>query len=114
MVELALAFRDQDGNYAEHAAVVLTSVFRNTDAQITVHILHDETLTDLNRLRITQLVMAHNHTVHFYPVFLPIDLAELVDGAQSVTTWTRGACTVCSCLLCLMSTKSFIWIVMCW
>ncbi|HEY4389770.1 MAG TPA: glycosyltransferase family 8 protein [Paenibacillus sp.] len=91
MVELALAFRDQDGSYAEHAAVVLTSVFHNSDAQITVHILHDETLTDVNRLRITQLVMAYNHTVHFYPVFLPIDLAELVDGAQSVTTWTRGS-----------------------
>jgi len=91
MVELALAFTDKDGSYAEHAAVVLTSVFHNTGSQINVNILHDETLTKENMLRITQLVMSHNHTVNFHSVILPDALAEVVKGAQSVNTWTQGS-----------------------
>ncbi|GGG04257.1 glycosyltransferase family 8 protein [Paenibacillus aceti] len=91
MIELALGFRDKDGSYAEHAAVVLTSVFRNTSSQINVHILHDETLTDDNRLKITQLATSYNHTVNFYSVGLPGDLAEVLEGASSVNIWTWGS-----------------------
>lgn len=91
MVELALAFTDKDGSYAEHAAVVLTSVFNNTGSQVNVHILHDESLTEENKLRIKQLVTHYNHTVKFYSIVLPQDLAEVVEGAQSVNTWTRGS-----------------------
>jgi len=91
MVELALAFTDKDGSYAEHAAVVLTSVFRNTSSQVNVHILHDESLTRENMLRIKQLVTHYNHTVKFYSIVLARDLAEVVGGAQSVNTWTWGS-----------------------
>lgn len=91
MVELALAFTDKDGSYAEHAAVVLTSVFRNTSSQVNVHILHDESLTRENMLRIKQLATHYNHTVKFYSIFLAHDLAEVVGGAQSVNTWTWGS-----------------------
>ncbi|GAA0409850.1 glycosyltransferase family 8 protein [Paenibacillus motobuensis] len=91
MVELALAFTDKDGSYAEHAAVVLTSVFHNTGSHINVHILHDESLAEENRLRIKQLVTHYNHTVNFYSVVLPSDLAEVVEGTQSVNTWTQGS-----------------------
>ncbi|GIP60573.1 glycosyltransferase [Paenibacillus woosongensis] len=91
MVELALAFTDKDGSYAEHAAVVLTSVFLHTGSQVNVHILHDESLTEENKLRIKQLVSHYNHTVNFYSVVFPPDLAEVVEGAQSVNTWTRGS-----------------------
>ncbi|NWL89274.1 MULTISPECIES: glycosyltransferase family 8 protein [unclassified Paenibacillus] len=91
MVELALAFTDKDGSYAEHAAVVLTSVFHNTSSQVNVHILHDESLTRENMLRIKQLVTHHNHTVKFYSVVLDRDLAETVEGAQSVNSWTWGS-----------------------
>lgn len=91
MVELALAFTDKDGSYAEHAAVVLTSVFRNTGSQVNVHILHDETLTRENMLRIKQLAIHHNHTIKFYSIVLARDLAEVVEGAQSVNTWTWGS-----------------------
>lgn len=91
MIELALGFRDKDGSYAKHAAVVLTSVFRNTSSQINVHILHDESLTDDNRLKITQLVTSYNHTINFYSVGLPGDLAEVLEGASSVNIWTWGS-----------------------
>ncbi|GAA0136906.1 hypothetical protein YSY43_37470 [Paenibacillus sp. YSY-4.3] len=91
MVELALAFTDKDGSYAEHAAVVLTSVFLHTGSQVNVHILHDESLTEENKLRIKQLVTYYNHTVKFYSIVLPHDLAEVVEGAQSVNTWTLGS-----------------------
>lgn len=34
MIELVLAFQDKDGQYAEHAGVVLASVFHNTSSPL--------------------------------------------------------------------------------
>jgi lipopolysaccharide biosynthesis glycosyltransferase len=91
VIELALAFNDRDGSYAEHAAVALTSVFRNTSSKINVHILHDETLTVENKLRLTQLASSFNHTINFYPVTLPAEMAEVLSGTASLHTWTGGS-----------------------
>ncbi|MFU1798323.1 glycosyltransferase family 8 protein [Paenibacillus azoreducens] len=91
MIELALAFNDRDGSYAEHAAAVLTSVFRNTGSQINVHILHDETLTEENKLRLVQLSSSFNHTINFYPVTLPPEISEALAGTISMNRWTSGS-----------------------
>ncbi|MEC0240179.1 glycosyltransferase family 8 protein [Paenibacillus dokdonensis] len=91
MIELALAFNDKDGSYAEHAAVVLTTVFRNTGSPINVHILHDETLTEENKNRLAQLTSGFNHTINFYPVALPAEMAEALAGVGSIDKWTSGS-----------------------
>lgn len=91
MIELALAFNDKDGSYTEHAAVVLTTVFRNTGSPVNVHILHDETLTELNRNRLAQLVTGFNHTINFYPVALPVEMSEALLGVSSIDKWTAGS-----------------------
>lgn len=91
MIELALAFTDQVGSYAEHAAVVLTSVFRSTGSPINVHILHDETLTEENKNRLAQLVSDFNHTINFYPVSFPPEMAEALSGVGSIGKWTAGS-----------------------
>ena len=50
-IHVALAVYDPKGTYSQHAGVTVTSIFENTKSKVTVHILHDDTLTDLNRER---------------------------------------------------------------
>ncbi len=49
MIHVVLAVYDPSGTYAQHAGVVMTSIFENTHSSVTVHILHDDTLTEDNR-----------------------------------------------------------------
>ncbi|KHF33074.1 glycosyltransferase family 8 protein [Paenibacillus cookii] len=91
MIELALAFNDKDGSYSEHAGVVLASVFRHTGSPVNVHILHDETLTEENKNRLTELVSGFNNNIHFYPVTIPPEMAEALSGTGSLDRWTWGS-----------------------
>ena len=45
-VHVVLAVYDPKGTYSQHAGVVMTSIFENTQSPVGVHILHDETLTE--------------------------------------------------------------------
>lgn len=91
MIELALAFQDKDGQYAEHAGVVLASIFHNTKSPVNVHILHDETLSEDNRQKLFDLATGFNHTIQFYPVILPEDLRQLMESVASVHVWTPAS-----------------------
>ena len=50
-IHVALAIYDPSGTYSQHAGVVITSLFEHTSRPVTVHILHDDTLSDVNKLR---------------------------------------------------------------
>ncbi|MBQ8692168.1 MAG: hypothetical protein IJ520_03395 [Synergistaceae bacterium] len=50
-IHAALAVYDPSGTYSQHAGVVVTSLFEHTKSDVIVHILHDDTLSDLNKLR---------------------------------------------------------------
>ncbi|WP_334072998.1 MULTISPECIES: glycosyltransferase family 8 protein [Paenibacillus] len=90
MIELALAFQDKDGQYAEHAGVVLASIFHNTKSAVNVHILHDETLSEDNRQKLFELATAFNQTIQFYPVAIPEDLRQVMENVASVNVWTTA------------------------
>lgn len=47
-INVVLVVRDADGTYARHAAVVMASVFANTQSRVRVYILHDDTLSAQN------------------------------------------------------------------
>lgn len=88
MIELALAFQDKDGQYAEHAGVVLASVFQNTRSPVNVHILHDETLSEDNRQKLVELTASYNQTINFYPVAIPEDMLQVMASVGSINVWT--------------------------
>ena len=48
-IHVVLAVYDPSGTYSQHAGVVMTSIFENTKSKVTVHILHDDTLTEENK-----------------------------------------------------------------
>ncbi|WP_165452432.1 glycosyltransferase family 8 protein [Paenibacillus thalictri] len=91
MIELALAFNDKDGSYAEHAGVVLASVFYNTESQIRVHILHDDTLLEANKTKLIQLVKSFHQTIDFIHVNIPMDLFEAASNVKAVNIWTMAS-----------------------
>ncbi|OPA77418.1 hypothetical protein BVG16_13235 [Paenibacillus selenitireducens] len=91
MIELALAFNDIDGSYAAHAAVVLSSVFRNTKSQMNIHILHDETLSEENKQKLVKLTTNYKHDIHFYPITFSADFLEASAGVSAIGKWTMAS-----------------------
>jgi len=65
LMEIVLAVYDPRGTYSQHAGVVMTSIFENTQSPVCVHILHDETLTAENRRRLQQIAETYGKAVNF-------------------------------------------------
>lgn len=71
MVHICFCFRDKTGRYAKFAGTTALSVFENlskTPPQVTVHILHDNTLTGENIEKFSYLAGRYNQFVKFYNV----------------------------------------------
>ena len=67
-IYIALAFSDMSGKYARHAAVTLASVFANTASPVSAFVLHDETLTEENRTKLTETAKLHGKEIEFVGV----------------------------------------------
>lgn len=67
-IHIALAFCDPKGTYTRHAAVTLASIFEHTKSPVCVHILHDDTLTDVNRKALLELAGSYSQKLKFYDV----------------------------------------------
>ncbi|MFM9281563.1 glycosyltransferase family 8 protein [Paenibacillus jiagnxiensis] len=88
MVELVLTLNDRSGKYAQHAGVVLASIFSNTQQTVNVHILYDETLTEENKFKLTQLTEGFNHNIYFYFVSVPEDMVQASAQVHKIDHWT--------------------------
>ena len=90
MIHVVLAVYDPSGTYSQHAGVVITSIFENTNSKVTVHILHDDTLTDKNRQNFIRTAEKYHQT---------LNLLNVSEYAQKFTDkvmkalnkWTIGA-----------------------
>ena len=67
-IHVALAVYDPSGTYSQHAGVVMTSIFENTHSKVTVHILHDDTLTQDNRQKFIRTAEKYSQSVEFHDV----------------------------------------------
>ncbi|MDF9839788.1 MULTISPECIES: glycosyltransferase [unclassified Paenibacillus] len=88
MIELVLTINDKDGSYTEHAGVVLASVFSNTQQTINVHIVHDTSLSEENKGKLSQLVDLFHHNIFFYHITIPGDMYEIASGVHKIDYWT--------------------------
>ncbi|MBR1579418.1 MAG: hypothetical protein IJ668_02840 [Selenomonadaceae bacterium] len=68
MIHVCYGLYDRDGHYSKFVGTSMASVFENTDADITVHILHDNTLTTVNRDKFIYLSGRYTQHVQFYNV----------------------------------------------
>lgn len=64
-INIIIAFSDKSGIYARHAAVTLASVFVNTNSPVHVFLLHDETLTSENRIKLQETAEHHGKEITF-------------------------------------------------
>ena len=63
-----LAVYDPKGTYSQNAGVVMTSIFENTHSKVTVHILHDDTLTDDNRRKFIRTAEKYSQGLELHDV----------------------------------------------
>ena len=68
MIQVCFGLHDADGHYSKFTGTTLTSIFENTCAEVTAHLLHDDTLTQDNREKFSALARRYNQTIKFYNV----------------------------------------------
>lgn len=66
MIHVCYAVTDQRGTYTKYAGASLCSMFENTNEWITVHFLHDHTLSADNRRYLMQLVRRYGQQIVFF------------------------------------------------
>ena len=78
MIHVCYALYDRHGTYSKFVGASMCSLFENTREPVTIHILHDETLTELNRKKFVELTAAYNQTVEFHRATLNDEVNELM------------------------------------
>ena len=66
MIHICYALYDAEGKYSKNVGISMLSVFENTKEWITIHLLHDNTLTAANKALFIQLVRKYGHYIRFY------------------------------------------------
>ena len=98
MIHVCFGLHDADGRYSKFVGTTMVSIFENTDSPVTIHILHDATLTDDNRDKFSRLTEKYNRHLEFHNVeelcpdelnFLREKLADKIKTRFSIGTFYR-------------------------
>ena len=86
MIHVCFGLHDATGRYSKFTGTAMLSLFDNTNAKVTVHILHDNTLTQANREKFSAVANQYNQRVEFHNVekICADKLAEYVSLVPSV------------------------------
>ena len=68
MIHVCFSLHDKTGRYSKFTGTAMLSMFENTSSEVTVHILHDKTLTPNNRDKFIYLAGRYNQHVEFHNV----------------------------------------------
>ena len=68
MIHVCYGLYDRDGRYSKFVGTSIVSIFENTQENVTVHILHDNTLTDDNYDKFNYIANKYNQKIKFYNV----------------------------------------------
>ena len=91
MIHVCFCFHDKKGRYAKFVGTAMFSIFKNTNSEVTVHLLHDNTLTQENRDKFLELTDHYYHKVKFYNVaeICSEKLTEYLNLVPSIKTDER-------------------------
>ncbi len=86
MIHVCFGLHDETGRYSKFTGTAMLSIFANTKAEVTAHILHDATLTQDNRNKFSAVANQYNQRVEFHNVeeICADKLAEYVSLVPSV------------------------------
>lgn len=87
MIHVCYGLYDKFGRYAKFTGTSMQSLFDNTKSEVTVHILHDNTLTDDNRIKLQTVAKNFNRQIKFYNVekLLPEKIIEIKKSVPTVS-----------------------------
>ena len=68
MIHVCFCFTDKTGHYSKFVGTTMYSLFENTNSEVTVHILHDNTFSEENRDKFLYLAVRYGQLVRFYNV----------------------------------------------
>ena len=68
MIHVCFALCDKTGRYSKFTGTAMLSILENTTSKVTVHILHDSTLTADNRNKFSYIAGQYGQVVKFYNV----------------------------------------------
>lgn len=98
MIHICFGLYDKTGRYSKFTGTTMLSIFDNTNSEVTVHILHDNTLSIDNRDKFIYLAGRYNQHVKFYNVeelcadkinFIKSNLSEHFNSLYSVAAMYR-------------------------
>lgn len=67
-INICYGISDKSGKYSRVLGTSICSLLENTDAPVTMHIFHDETLQEVNIEKISELIQQYDQKVCFYDV----------------------------------------------
>ncbi len=86
-IHIGFGLHDKTGNYSAWVGITMQSIIEHTASNICFHILHDETLNDLNRNRLIQVAVNGGHRLLFHP----LDKSLFSDVEDLMSIYTIGA-----------------------
>ena len=96
MIHVCFGVYDKDGRYSKFAGTAIASIFDNTTSEVTVHILHDNTMTLANYEKFVYLAGKYGQQIKFYNVEKicadKIDeLKKIMSASNEADRFTIGA-----------------------
>ena len=98
MIHVCYGLYDKTGHYSKFTGTSMLSIFENTAAEVTVHILHDNTLTQENINNFIYIAGRYKQNVKFYNVekicadkiqFLRDNLSKYINSRFSIGAFYR-------------------------
>lgn len=86
MIHVCYGLYDKDGRYSKFCGTSIVSIFENTDSDVTIHILHDDTLMLANRDKLNFIAGRYNQNIKFYNVesLIPEKIQKLKEDFPNV------------------------------
>lgn len=67
-IHIGFGLYDKSGTYSVWVGVTMQSIIENTTSMVCFHIVHDSTLNDENRSKLTQVAVAGGHRICFHSI----------------------------------------------
>lgn len=66
IIHIGFGLHDKDGHYSVWVGTVMQSILEHTDSRICFHILHDETVSEENKRKLTQVAHQKGDSIQFH------------------------------------------------
>ena len=94
LIHVCYSLYDVSGKYSKFLGMSIQSLLDNTDETVTIHVLHDSTLTKDNRNKLTKIAYSHEQEIIFYNVdiLVPNEKQKIFDGVPYLKSRFSVAC----------------------